>query len=148
MVPPGAEEFQLIIRPTSWGGETEGFVQQLKAILEMIAMKTGAERASEPRRLFNAKENRAAVIAAMTQLEATLRKRLNKEVWTVVNRPMSLRSLVDRAIESQVLPQTAQGQIREWTQVRNEAVHTSKAVLRNEAKAVVEGVERLLLTLE
>jgi hypothetical protein len=38
----------------------------------------------------------------------------------------------------------AHEEIRFWTTLRNEAVHTARPLTRNEAKNVVHGVERLL----
>jgi hypothetical protein len=35
-------------------------------------------------------------------------------------------------------------EILDWIRLRNDVVHTAKPVSRNEARAVVEGVERIL----
>jgi hypothetical protein len=80
----------------------------------------------------------------MTNLEATLRERLDKQSWTDVRRPLALRSLVEKAILSQVLPPDSRDLVFSWIKLRNEAVHTPRLVSRTEAKAVVDGVERLL----
>src|ERR1700688_2766662 len=103
----------------------------------------GVAQNLEPRRLFEAREYRAAVIAAMTLLEATLRQRLNKSPWGEAQRPLLLRQLLNRAAEANILP-NAREEILNWTKLRNKAVHTADSVSRNEAKAVVEGVERIL----
>jgi hypothetical protein len=101
------------------------------------------EQSIEPRRLYAAREYRAAVIAAMTLFEATLRQWLNKTPWEEAQRPMSLRQLLYQAKEAGVrLPPDPE--ISAWIRLRNEVVHSGRVVTRNEARAVVEGVERLL----
>jgi hypothetical protein len=143
-IPPSAAEFPFVQRPESLSTADDGFVDQLGQLLANYFQETGTERASEPQRLLKAKEYRAAVIAAMTQFEATLRQRLDKPTWNVVSKPMSVRSLVARAIESQVLPASGREEIDYWSRIRNEAVHTARPVTRQEAKMIVDGVEHLL----
>lgn len=123
--------------------EDSPFVFELASVFQALANEMGLAQNLEPRRLFEAKEYRAAVIAAMTLLEATLRQRLNKPVREVVQRPMSLRQLLSRALEENVL-QDSYEEVLRWTKLRNDAVHTAKPVSRNEAKIAVEGVERIL----
>ena len=113
-IPPWAEEFQIVTRPSLFTETSEDFVQELKLILERMSAETGFERRTEPQRLLEAKEYRAAVIAAMTLLEATIRQRLSKEAWTNVRRPMSLRSLIDRGISEEILRGTSRETIDAW----------------------------------
>jgi hypothetical protein len=143
-VPPWAREFHILIRPDLLSEDSEYFVQELRRIFENASEETGAGRNTEPRRLFEAKEYRAAVIAAMTLLEATLRQRLSKAVWTEVERPMPLRQLLERAVNAQTIELSSREEISGWSRLRNEAVHTAKSVSKAEARAVVEGVERIL----
>jgi hypothetical protein len=75
----------------TWVAEPEEFVAKLLEWLRGSAPHTEALRIAEARRLLNAKECRAAVIAAMTHLEATLRERLEKGPWEDVRRPLSMR---------------------------------------------------------
>ena len=110
----------------------------------ILAQEAGVQRGNEPQRLLDQKEYRAAIIAAMTNLEAPLRERLDKQSWTDVRRPLALRALVERAIAAQILPQESRELVFSWIKLRNEAVHTPKPVTRAEAKAVVDGVERIL----
>ncbi len=71
--------------------EDSPFIFELAGVLQAIANEMGLAQILEPRRLFEAKEYRAAVIAAMTLLEATLRQRLNKPAREALQRPMSMR---------------------------------------------------------
>lgn len=131
-----------IRRPLELSGDSE-FVWQLANALEAIAREMGFAQRNEPRRLFEAKEYRAAVIAAMTLLESTLRQRLNKPSREAVRRPMSLRQLLELAGQEGI-SQDYHHNVLAWTKVRNDAVHTTKRVSRQEAQAIVEGVEQIV----
>jgi hypothetical protein len=140
---PGAStNFLAVTRPDVLS-EDSAFVAELGHALQRLANEMGLAQNLEPRRLFEAKEYRAAVIAAMTLLEATLRQRLNKPVREAVQRPMSMRQLLSRAAEENIL-RYSYDEVLSWTKLRNDAVHTAKPVARNQAKRVVEGVEHIL----
>ncbi len=123
--------------------EDSPFVQDLGMHLQRLADGMGLAQRQEPRRLLEAREYRAAVISAMTLLETTLRQRLNKAPRDAVRRPMSMRQLLDLAREQGIVQENF-GRISEWTKLRNDAVHTGRPVTRNDAKLVVEGVERIV----
>jgi hypothetical protein len=134
---------QLVIQRPAVLSEDSPFVQDLGRYLQRLADGMGLAQRQEPRRLLEAKEFRAAVISAMTLLETTLRQRLNKAPRDAVRRPMSMRQLLDLARE-QAIVQEDYGRLSEWTKLRNDAVHTGRHVTRNDAKLVVEGVERII----
>ncbi|MER8658648.1 SIR2 family protein [Mesorhizobium sp. M0847] len=127
-----------------WDGDTEQFVTRLVESLVNQVPLGEMERMNEPQRLFNAKEYRAAVISAMSLLEAELRTRLEKPGWERVRRPMSMRQLAELAANASVIPHNALQQISDWSQVRNAAVHTGGDVSRATAQQVVRGVQSLL----
>jgi hypothetical protein len=91
--PPSAQNFPILRRPNTITDDAEGFIADLAGLLRGIAGETGVARQAEPQRLFEAKEYRAAVISAMTLLEARLRERLNKVPWPQTSRPLPMRSL-------------------------------------------------------
>ncbi|HEV2574299.1 MAG TPA: SIR2 family protein [Beijerinckiaceae bacterium] len=126
--------------------EAGEFVRQLANVLMSISMEVQFSQQQEPRRLFEIKEYRAAVIAALTLLETTLRDYLNKPTLEAAQRPMSIRQLLNLA-RAQGLMLDDYERVIEWTMLRNEAVHTNRPVTRNDAKAVVEGVERIVASL-
>lgn len=144
-VPPEAAEFPIIFREETWVAEPEEFVATLIERLRESPQHTEALR-DEARRLLAAREYRAAVIAAMTQLEATLRESLEFSAAYVdeVRRPASLRSLIDRAIKQGIVAADDRYRIEKWTKLRNSAVHTSSPVTAREAKELVEGVLGLI----
>jgi HEPN domain-containing protein len=133
---------QAIKRPDVLSDDSP-FVYELGNALQALSDAMGLAQNLEPRRLFEAKAYRAAVTAAMTLLEVTLRQRLSKPGLEAVPRPMSMRQLLRLASEKNLL-QDSYDEVLLWTKLRNDAVHTAKPISRNEAKAVVEGVERIL----
>lgn len=136
----------LVIQRPAVLSEDSPFVQDLGRHLQRLAAAMGLAQRQEPRRLFEAKEYRAAVIAAMTLLETTLREHLSKPARETARRPMSIRQLLDLAAEQGVALE-GHDQVMGWTKLRNDAVHTGKLVTRSDAKAVVEGVERIIAAL-
>src|SRR5262249_5681014 len=98
-VPPEAAEFRFILRDEAWAEESDIFVGQLIERLRESAPHYEMSREGEAQRLLEVREYRAAVIAAMTYLEAVLRERLDKRPWPDVRRPMSLRTLIERAAD-------------------------------------------------
>lgn len=138
-------EEDAIKRPIIISEESE-FVWEIGRALEQIASQLGLALLHEPRRLFVSREYRAAVIAAMTLLETTLRQSLNKPVPQAARRPVSMRQLLDLAVKNGVM-QADYEEVMNWTRLRNDAVHTGTQVSKQDAKLVVEGVERIINTL-
>jgi hypothetical protein len=133
----------VLIKRASRISEDEKFAWSIGRTLEGFASETQFMQESEPRRLFEVKEYRAAVIASMTLLETRLRQRLNKVPRELVRRAMSIRQLLEVAFEQGVLV-AQHPQILEWASLRNDAVHTGKSVSKAQAKEVVEGVEEIV----
>ena len=143
-VPPSAHDLIVITRPKKLTDNLEFFAQELENHLRSLADETGARRLAEPNRLFAAKEYRAAVISALTLLETSLRNRLNKSQWWQVRRPLALRSLIDIAIEQQVIDPGLRPQLDSWMRTRNEVVHSSKPLSKAQAREIVEGVMKII----
>jgi uncharacterized protein YutE (UPF0331/DUF86 family) len=142
--PPSAQGFPILRRPNTITDDPEGFIADLAGLLRGIATETGVERQAEPQRLFEAKEYRAAVISALTLLEARLRERLNKLQWPQTQRPLSMRSLADLAVEQDVIPQASRIRLNEWMQLRNVVVHSAMPVTKAQAREIVDGVMELI----
>jgi hypothetical protein len=137
-----AQNILAITRPQFLSDDHE-FVGQLAKALEAIAEEMGLAQSNEPRRLFEAKEYRAAVIAAMTLLESTLRQRLDKQFLEAMRRPLSMRQLLLLALKEGIA-QDYPEDVLVWTKLRNDVVHMGRRVSRQEAQAVVEGVEQII----
>jgi hypothetical protein len=137
----------VILRPNIVTEDPETFVQELVNALKALGVGVGGSRA-EPERLLEAKEYRAAVISAMSLLEARLRERMNKSPWPQVRNPVSMQSLLRVAREQQVLTHPNAAKLDKWMRVRNEIVHSSKDVSRAQATEIVNGVLGLIGQLE
>jgi SIR2-like domain len=133
---------QAIRRPQLLTDDDE-FVWLLAKALEAIAEEMGIAQRYEPRRLFEAKEYRAAVISAMMLLESTLRQQFDKPSLEAVRRPMSMRQLLEFAVKEGIAGNYYEDVLR-WTKLRNDVVHRGRRVSRHEAQAVVESVERII----
>lgn len=143
-VPPSAQGFPLLRRPSKITNDPEGFIADLAGTLRTIAAEMGVDRQAEPHRLFEAKEYRAAVISAMTLLEGRLRERLNKVSWQQARRPLSIRPLIDYAVDQAIIPQELRPRLDSWMRIRNEVVHSSISVPRAQAAEIVNGVMQLI----
>jgi hypothetical protein len=143
-IPPSARDIPVITRPAKITDDLEPFITELGDHLRAIAVESDVGRSAEPRRLFEAKEYRAAVISAMTLLEATVRERLKKSPWPNVRRPLSFRSLIDQAVEQGIIQHQQRARIEPWIRRRNEVVHSATPIGKAEAREVVEGVLDIL----
>jgi hypothetical protein len=135
---------EVLLRSSDWLDEPEPFVSALVQRLQLAVPNGEQSRGDEALRLLDAGEDNAAIIAAMSHLEATLRQRLDKQPWDEVGRPMTLRSLVDRALEAGLIQNEGRAFVADWIPLRNRIVHTGTRASRNEATLVVEGVRRIL----
>jgi uncharacterized protein YutE (UPF0331/DUF86 family) len=142
--PPSAQYFPILRRPNIITDDSEGFIADLSGLLRAIAAETGIARQAEPQRLFESKEYRAAVISAMTLLEARLRERLNKLPWPQTQRPLTMRSLIDRAVEENIIPEARRNRLNSWIKVRNVVVHSADSVTKAQAREIVDGVMDLI----
>jgi hypothetical protein len=136
---------QLVLIRGEWdGADADFFVARLVDSLSQNIPFIDFERNGEPQRLFEAKEHRAAVISAMSVLEAHLRRRLEKPDWNRVRRPMSIRQLTEMAVEQRVLSAANASLILEWSQIRNAVVHSGSVVSRAIAQQIVKGVQAII----
>jgi SIR2-like domain len=143
-VPSDMAGVEILIRPANWLDEPDQFVNDLVHRIQLAVPNGEPPRGQEARRLLNAGEYNAAIIAAISHLEATLRQRLDRQPWDEVRRPMSLGSLVNRALAADEIQQEAGAFIMDWIPLRNSVVHTGARATRQQATVVVEGVLRIL----
>lgn len=122
----------------------ENFAKELTGHLAEFASTRRTSIGFEPKRLLDAREYRAAVIAAMTHLEAWLRSQNSIANEEYGRRPITTRQLIDIAVDHQVISRNQRDQIHEWLTIRNRAVHQNVPVSRNVAQSIVEGVMLIL----
>jgi SIR2-like domain len=121
--------------------------EDAKSLEELIASLPNIvpylARLDEALRLLGAGEHRAAVIAAMSYLETELRRQLDLPALHRVRRPMSLRGLLNEAVDKQIIKATSAATVDQWIALRNEAVHANVLVTKQKATEVVKGVTAL-----
>ena len=125
-----------IYRPDITTVDPVEFLSQLRDWFQVAAKFHLAAFIAEPRRLLNAGEYRAAVIAAITLLETSLAQRLSFPT-SPTKRTVSLREMLDIAADQGLIGQPQIPAIMNWIKIRNEIVHSQKTVQRNTAEAVV-----------
>ena len=140
----GIGSVEIVYRDDLWSIDPENFVQELLLKLDHNSNQRLYSSLMESHRLFDIGAHKAAVISAIILLESTLRKVLNLKQWDRTRRPMSLRNLVRRAVEAQIISSDYQSQIDRWITIRNEIVHTDMSISPNEARRIVNGVEQLV----
>jgi hypothetical protein len=102
----------------------------------MLGGEVDGSRPAEPERLLEGKKYRAAVISAMSLLEARLRERPNK---TVTSGPESDVDAIapQSAREQQLLTDPTAVKLDGWMRIRNEIVHSSEDVSRAQTTEIV-----------
>jgi SIR2-like protein len=142
-LPIDIAEATVLPRPDIASADPEDFLNRLGTWLSTAEQEYAPTLTDEPNRLLQAGEYRAAVIAAITLLESTLRERY-KQTSASYSRPTPLKTLLEMAQEDGRLGnipiETAQG----WLAIRNQAVHTDRQVARAEATQIVRGVSQII----
>jgi hypothetical protein len=129
-------------RPDIASIEVQPFLDSLEEWLRVAATELEPTFSNEPRRLLDAREYRAAVIAAITHLETTLRERLDLPP-TTRKRIVSVREMLDMAHAQNLLGKFEVRQVLEWLKVRNEVVHSHAQVTAPRAREIVTGVTEI-----
>ncbi len=105
--------------------------------------------ANEPNRLILKKEYRSAVISVFTLFEIKLKESIPElKEMTDQKFPISVYQLVKVAAELQIISKEEFYKIREWNEIRNQLVHTTKGVNHNQAKGIVKGLYRVISKLQ
>jgi hypothetical protein len=130
-------------RPTSLLGDTEGFVALVGEWFQRISGDTLGRLGGEPDRLLEKKEYRAAVISAVSLLEARLREQLQQSQIDI-RKVYSMQQLIKHAIEKGLIPAHEQFALNEIIRTRNVAVHMQGAVSAKSCREVVDTVRRIL----
>ena len=141
-LPFDIQEFRVVYRPEITSVEIAPFVNTLGEWLEEAAQELEPSFSHEPRRLLQAKEYRAAVIAAITYLEASLRERLDIP-RSVKGRIISVRDMLNIAQEQELLGKYEVKQILKWLGIRNSVVHGNAKVSSKIAGQIVDGVSEI-----
>lgn len=135
-------DIQFLKRPDLTSEDPEEFLSALRQWFEGAAERFGPSLSEEPARLLAAREFRAAVITAITLLETTLRQKIAIPTATdqLRGRPLLIRDLLDYARSKNMIRDVSVNVIMQWLRIRNEVVHTGRAVEKAQAEQIVNGV--------
>ncbi len=133
----------IIVRPDIYRENPDEFIDRLVSVFREVSPTLTGIRLAEPLRLLQIGEYRAAVIAAMSALEATLRERMRKGDWTI-ERSVPLRQLIRMAQDREFVPPGSSKSLEDWLSLRNQVAHTNLQVSRKQAQAIVDGISRIL----
>ncbi len=145
-VAPPIADVTVIDRNTDVFTEDDDFVRRIADWIAFTGRPLRAQLATEPQKLLQARAYRAAVVAAITLLEVTLRDRLGKDME--MSRPSSIHTLVRTAVQRGILREDDWNRIREWSDLRNLAVHTDRQIPPQAARTVVEAVLGIVTRLQ
>jgi hypothetical protein len=141
-LPFNIQNYRVVYRPKLTSVEIDPFINTLGQWLSDIAQELEPSFSHEPRRLLQAKEYRAAVIAAITYLETSLRERLDLPK-SEKGRIISVREMLNIAHNQELLGKYEVKQILEWLRVRNSVVHGDTNVSAQTARRIVIGVSEI-----
>ncbi len=136
-------EVRTVRRPTNPTVDDQEFVRRIQDWFRAAARELAPRFAAEPARLLEKGEFRAAVVAALTSLEATLRERLPISP-DPKNRPIALSQLLELGRERNLLTVEDTVQLRNWLKTRNAVVHGRHDVSSQNARMIVQGVAGLI----
>ena len=142
-LPVDVRGIKVVPRPDITSSEPEDFLNELRDWLSTAEQLYSATLTDKPDRLLRALEYRAAVIAAITLMESSLRERLGAQKASLGG-TRTLRTLLETAGKEGLLDNTPLERILTWLRIRNEAVHTDRPVSRSEATEIVRGVSRIV----
>lgn len=141
-VPTSLQEIYFIPRPSLTSVDIQPFLDRFQEWMEGVATEVAPRLSSEPSRLLDAREYRAAIVSAITHLEARLRSRLDLPP-SFRNRVMSVKQMLDIAMEQNLLGRYETQQVLQWLKVRNEVVHSNAPVNLQQAREIVHGVQEI-----
>lgn len=142
-IPIERQRIRILRRPDLVSVEVRQFLRDLEVWLREAVGGLNRRPSGEARRLLLAREYKAAVISAITNLETVLRERL--DVPTSRGRKfVSLREVLDTADREGLLGEHRVAQVSQWLRIRNRVVHGRGSVSQEDAREIVGGVEEIL----
>jgi len=140
-IPPMIQMFEYIERPKGLVPQNiDVFLSKLENYVRKISKELFLQLSEEPRRLLKKGEYRAAVISAISLLEAELRE----ELLTEIRRPIPLVKLLESCVQYGYIPTDKLPSIKQWVSIRNQLVHTKESISQRKASQIVEGVMSIL----
>ena len=142
-IPIDFQHINILRRPNFSSIDFRQFLDTMMTWFQESAIEIKPMLSEEPRRLFLAKEYRAAVISAITYFELTLREQLDLQPNTG-RKYRSVRDILETTAKKELLGKFEVRQVLQWLKVRNAIVHNHEPVSSNEAREIVYGVEEIV----
>jgi hypothetical protein len=143
-VPFDVRKVLVLVRPDVTNAESEHFLTRLEEWLMQAANQYKPTLREEPMRLLEAGEYRAAVIAAISQLEASLRERLELPSSVSGGKTTPLRAILEDASRQGLLGNISVQTLLGWLRTRNAIVHGGASVSKATAGDIVLGVSHFM----
>lgn len=123
--------------------DTDGFVDQFRNRFVTLSEKYTEYFQTEPQRLLDKSEYKAAVVSAITQVETRLRNILDRKLMVPI-RVLPLNQLMKLATDNDLINQQDYNNLRDWNSVRNGIIHQNMKINGSDAKKIVIGVDEVL----
>jgi len=133
-------------RPKPSEPNNELFITQFKVWLSSAIQTPLPTVQDESFRLLELQEYRAAVVTAVSRLEAELRKSSQRAMPKEFP-PLGAAGLVHEAARKKIITPVDLEMLLGWIRLRNEVVHSFLRVEASEAKDVVSGIDEIILRL-
>lgn len=141
-LPFDMREFDVLVRPDYATADPKEFLLEVGQWFAAAAQRLRPMLFDEPVRLLHAREYRAAVIAAISLLEVTLRHRLEM-TDTISGRKTALTSMLEDALRQGLLGDVLVARVLAWVRTRNMVVHSQISIRKSTAEEIVNGVLRI-----
>ena len=139
VLPFDMREVRVLVRPDIATADLGEFSLQVEQWFAAAAERFKPTLLEEPMRLLHTKEYRAAVIAAISLLEVTLRHRLDIPS-TISGRKVTFTSMLEDAHRQGLLGDVPVRRVLAWLRTRNMVVHSQVHVRKSTAEEIVNGV--------
>lgn len=143
LLPFDVAEQLYITRSSDPYDEPEYFAERIENWFVQVIEPMKITYIEEPDRLLKKKEYRAAVISAISLFESYIREKLTAHT-NLRKTTKSLYSLVQLAIDYEIINPDMMGALKQWMHVRNNAVHTNRKVSYYEARRIVNGIKEIM----
>lgn len=142
-LPDQLTAYRVLRRRSDWLAWPDLVSQQFEALLREIMGSRTDRQMTEPERLLNANEFRAAIIAAISLLEVELARHFDDKKPKDF-RPSTIRTLTNYAEEIDLIMPDERREIDSFLRLRNEAVHRNVPVTRQQATTAVRIVQQIV----
>lgn len=139
-MPRDLASHHILRRPSDWMASPESLVYQFEHWFREVAARQTDNQLSEPERLLTAREYRAAIIAAVSLLEAEM-VRYFEGKKSVDFRPQTIRALTESAEKAGLITSDERRKLDVTVRLRHEAVHRNIQVTRQQANEAVQVIK-------